>query len=95
MTASAATVPLLLGVYLTILLLTVKPLGSYIANVMEGRGFAVRLGGGFESLLYRLCGIKKDEEMGWLKYAFAILIFNVLGALAVVLVATSGDTSPW
>ncbi len=74
---------LMLGLYLTILLLTVKPLGGYIANVMEGRGFAARLGGGFEALLYRLCGIKKDEEMGWLKYVFAILIFNVLGVLAV------------
>ncbi len=74
---------LMLGLYLTILLLTVKPLGSYIADVMEGRGFAPRLGGGFEALLYRLCGIRKDEEMGWLKYVFAILIFNVLGVLAV------------
>jgi potassium-transporting ATPase potassium-binding subunit len=74
---------LLLGLYLAILLLTVKPLGTYIANVVEGRGFAARLGGGFESLLYRLCGVRQDEEMGWLKYAFAILIFNVLGVLAV------------
>jgi K+-transporting ATPase ATPase A chain len=74
---------LLLGLYLIILLLTVKPLGTYIANVMEGRGFTARLGGKFESLLYRLCGIRQDEEMGWLKYAFAILLFNLLGVLAV------------
>jgi K+-transporting ATPase ATPase A chain len=73
----------LLGLYLTVLLLTVKPLGSYIANVVEGRGFAVRFGGRFESLLYKLCGVKADEEMGWLKYAFAILLFNLLGVLAV------------
>jgi len=74
---------LLLGLYLAILLLLAKPLGTYIANVMEGRGFAVRLGGRFESLLYRLCGVKQDEEMGWLKYAFAMLVFNLLGFLAV------------
>jgi K+-transporting ATPase ATPase A chain len=30
-----------------------------------------------------LCGVRKDEEMGWLHYALAILLFNVLGALAV------------
>ena len=71
---------MLLGIFLVILLLTVKPLGSYIANVMEGR---YRLAGKIESPLYRLCGIRPDEEMGWLKYAFAILIFNALGALAV------------
>ena len=28
---------ILLGLFLTVLLLTVKPLGTYIANVMEGR----------------------------------------------------------
>ena len=75
---------LLLGLYLLLLLLAAKPLGSYIANVMEGRAtLALRLGGGFESALYRLCGVRKDEEMGWLHYALAILLFNLLGALAV------------
>src|ERR1035437_10206754 len=71
---------ILLGIFLTVLLLTVKPLGLYIAKVMEGR---FRLGGKIERPLYRLCGIKPDEEMGWLKYAFAILLFSLLGVLAV------------
>ena len=75
---------LLLGVYLLVLLVAAKPLGSYIANVMEGRAtLAQRLGGGFEAVLYRLCGVRRDEEMGWLHYAVAILLFNLLGALAV------------
>ncbi len=74
---------LLLGFYLCILLLTANPLGSYMATVMEGRSSLVtRLSGGLESFLYRLCGIRKDEEMGWLQYALAILVFNLLGALA-------------
>jgi K+-transporting ATPase ATPase A chain len=71
---------ILLGLYLTILLLTVKPMGFYIAYVMEGR---FKLGGMIERPLYRLCGIRQDEEMGWLKYAFAILLFNLLGVLTV------------
>jgi K+-transporting ATPase ATPase A chain len=71
---------ILLGLFLTVLLLTVKPLGTYIANVMEGR---FRLAGKIESPIYRLCGIRQDEEMGWLKYAFAILLFNFIGALVV------------
>ena len=70
----------LLGVFLTALLATVKPMGTYLAKVMEGR-FAPAAG--IESRLYRLCGIRQDEEMGWLKYAFAILLFNVLGVVAV------------
>ena len=75
---------LLLGLYLLVLLLAAKPLGNYIAAVMEGgTTLASRLGGGLESLLYRLSSVRKDEEMGWLHYALAILLFNVLGALAV------------
>ena len=70
---------ILLGIFLTVLLLTVRPMGLYIARVMEGR---FSLGGKIERPLYRLCGIKQDEEMGWLKYAFAILLFNVIGVLA-------------
>lgn len=71
---------ILLGLFLVVLLLTVKPLGTYIANVMEGR---FRLAGRIESPIYRLCGIRQDEEMGWLKYAFAILLFNALGVFVV------------
>jgi K+-transporting ATPase ATPase A chain len=71
---------ILLGLFMAVLLLTVRPLGTYIANVMEGR-FSV--GCKIEAPLYRLCGIRPDEEMGWLKYAFAILLFSVLGILAV------------
>ncbi len=74
---------LLLGLYLLVLLALVKPLGVYIANVMEGRSLALRFGGPVESVIYRLCGIRKDEEMGWLHYALALLLFNGLGVLAV------------
>ncbi len=71
---------ILLGLFLAVLLLTVKPMGLYIAKAMEGR---FSLGGKIERPLYRLCGIRQDEEMSWLKYAFAILLFSVLGVLAV------------
>ena len=74
---------LLLGIFLLVLLLAAKPLGSYIANVMEGRSLALRLGGPIESVLYRLGGVRKDEEMGWKRYALAILLFNLFGALVV------------
>ncbi|MDZ7621165.1 MAG: potassium-transporting ATPase subunit KdpA, partial [Candidatus Competibacteraceae bacterium] len=75
---------LLLGLYLLVLLALVKPLGIYIAEVMEGRSTgALRLGSPIEAVIYRLCGVRKDEEMGWLHYALAILLFNGLGVLAV------------
>ena len=74
---------LILGLYLTILLFTIKPLGIYIANVISGRSLVLRLGSPIESMIYRLCGIHKNEEMGWLHYALALLLFNAVGVLTV------------
>ncbi|HEY6898071.1 MAG TPA: potassium-transporting ATPase subunit KdpA [Rhodocyclaceae bacterium] len=75
---------LLLGLYCAALLLAVKPLGIFIANVMEGRcALTQRLGGWAEGLIYRLCGVRPEEEMGWLRYALAIILFNALGVLVV------------
>ncbi len=75
---------LLAALTLGIVILCAKPLGAYIADVMEGRAnFAVRLGSRLEKLLYRLCGVDSREDMGWAQYAIALLLFNVIGALIV------------
>jgi K+-transporting ATPase ATPase A chain len=72
-----------IALFLLIMLLLVKPLGLYMANVMEGRpNWALRLGGGFERLLYRLGGVDPAIEMGWKRYMIALLLFNAIGALA-------------
>src|SRR5580658_6585080 len=75
---------LLGALVLALVILCAKPLGRYIANVMEGRpNFALRWGAGLERWIYRLCGIDEREEMRWSKYTVALLTFNVVGALAV------------
>jgi K+-transporting ATPase ATPase A chain len=74
-----------LALYLAVLLTLSVPLGWYIARVMEGRSVVNRLFGGAERLLYRLCGIRAEADMGWKQYALALLLFNVLGLLAVYL----------
>ena len=74
---------LLLGLYLVVLLILIKPLGIYIADIMEGRSLMLRFGGPVEAVIYRLGGVRKENEMGWLHYALAILLFNGLGVLAV------------
>ncbi len=64
--------------------LCAKPLGIYIATVMEGeRNFANRLGRRLERLILRGCGVDSRHEMAWREYAAALLLFNVLGALLV------------
>ena len=75
---------LLLALFLAVIVLCVKPLGSYIADIMEGRpNFASRLGGRLEALIYRICGIEPGREMAWNEYAIALLLFNILGAFLV------------
>ncbi|NMW24601.1 potassium-transporting ATPase subunit KdpA, partial [Rhodanobacter denitrificans] len=73
-----------MGLYLAVLVLLVKPLGGYIAAVFSDTSNRVtRIGAGSERFIYRLCGIRADEDMGWRRYALAVLLFNVLGVLVV------------
>ena len=75
---------LLLVALLGVLLLLVKPLGLYMAGVLNGEPpMATRLGGRIEAGIYRSCGIRPDEEMAWPQYAIALLLFSLLGALLV------------
>jgi K+-transporting ATPase ATPase A chain len=75
---------LLLIVFLGLAILCARPLGIYIADVMEGRpNLALRLGAGLEARLYRLCGVDALAQMTWPQYAIALLLFNVLGAASV------------
>ena len=73
-----------IGVYLVVLLLLVKPMGIYMTHVFADQPNRVtRLGGGVERFIYRICGVKADEDMGWKQYAIAMLVFNVCGMVAV------------
>ena len=72
----------LLALYLGAVLLCVKPLGLYIAHVMENAPiWPVRVGSCIERLIYRLCGVDPAEQMDWKRYAIALLVFNALGAV--------------
>lgn len=71
--------------YLFILALFVKPLGWYMAQVYEEKSSWLNRIGGPERFLYRLCGINTKQEMNWKSYLLAMLVFNLLGLLAVYL----------
>ncbi len=70
--------------YMAVLLALVKPLGWYMAQVYEGKPAGInRWLAPLERGLYKLCGIAPGEEMSWRKYTAALLLFNLLGFLAV------------
>lgn len=62
-----------LAFYILVLLLLVKPLGTYMANVYEGRSVVNRAFGGVEHGLYRLFGGRATDEMTWKTYAVSTL----------------------
>ena len=66
--------------FMGILLLTAKPLGSYMAKVYQGEStFLDRVLGPVERFIYRISGIDPKIEMDWKVYAIAMLTFNVFG----------------
>jgi K+-transporting ATPase ATPase A chain len=75
-----------IAVYIAVLLLLAKPLGTYMARIYEGE-YAVlnRWGAPLERLLYRVYGVEAKRDMRWTEYAIAMLVFNLLGFLAVYL----------
>ncbi|WP_419419405.1 potassium-transporting ATPase subunit KdpA [Legionella sp. D16C41] len=73
--------------YLFMLLLLVKPLGLYMANIYEGKSLWInRLGRPIESILYRLCRINTSQSMDWQRYLLSMLVFNFIGLIAVYII---------
>jgi potassium-transporting ATPase potassium-binding subunit len=70
--------------YVVVLIALAKPLGAYMARVYQNERITLdRVLGPVERLIYRLCGVRITDEMGWKTYAIAMLLFNVLGLLVV------------
>jgi potassium-transporting ATPase potassium-binding subunit len=72
-----------LAIYTIVLLLLVKPLGSYMAAVYEGKSIVNRVFAPAERLIYRLFRTREDIDMNWKTYALAFLVFNLFGVLIV------------
>ncbi len=92
MTANDVLQPLL---YLLVLTLLAVPLGAFMARVYVGEArTAQRILGPIERAFYRLAGVDPAEEMDWKRYAAAVLLFNVLGLLAVYLLQRAQASLP-
>jgi len=64
--------------YLVVLVALVKPLGSYMAKVYEGERCGLdRIIGPIERVIYRLLGVRPDDEMSWKGYAGAAILFKL------------------
>jgi K+-transporting ATPase ATPase A chain len=72
-----------LALFLGILLALTKPLGVYLAAVLDpnGKTFLDPLAQPVERLLYRLCRLDPLSEQTWQRYGLALGVFSLTGLL--------------
>jgi potassium-transporting ATPase potassium-binding subunit len=71
-----------ISLFTVLIVAVVKPLGGYIAGIIEGQARIPRVVAAIENGIYRLAGVDPAEEQTWAGYAFALLAFNFVGILA-------------
>ena len=71
-----------IALYVGLLVVLTPLLGGYMHRVYDGRRtFLSPVLQPVERAIYRLCGVRPDEEQRWQQYTLALLTFNVLGFL--------------
>ena len=79
-----------------VLLLTVRPVGIYLARVLEGqKTWLDPILRPIERLIYKLCGVEADHEMNWRQYAFAMLGFSAVTMVLTYIIERAQAVLPW
>ena len=82
--------------FFAVLLVLMRPLGLYIARVVEGeKTFLDPLLRPVERFLYRTCGIHANQEMSWQQYSIAMLIFSLVSLLLTYIIERAQNVLPW
>jgi K+-transporting ATPase ATPase A chain len=72
--------------WVVLLLVMVRPLGGYMQRVFTGEATPLSpLFRPIETALYRLAGVRPDQEQTWYQYALALLVFHIPGLLLLYL----------
>jgi K+-transporting ATPase ATPase A chain len=80
------------AVYFIVLLVCMRPVGNYMARLFNGELHFLRP---IENMLYRLCGVKQQEEMEWREYTVAMLLFSVVSLLLTYVIERTQQWLPW
>ncbi|GMK37314.1 potassium-transporting ATPase potassium-binding subunit [Paenibacillus sp. CCS19] len=85
-----------IAVVLVVLVLLVKPLGTYVYHVFSNESNKTdRIFGPVERVIYRLIGLRHREGMSWKKYAGALLLTNAALALISYLILRMQSILPF
>src|SRR6266699_3045372 len=85
-----------IAVFFLLVLACAKPLGIYIAAVMEGRRtWLSSILAPCERLIYRICGVSADREQRWTGYAASLLAFSLMSGLLLYLLQRAQGLLPF
>ncbi|MGA7884776.1 MAG: potassium-transporting ATPase subunit KdpA [Acidobacteriaceae bacterium] len=79
-------------VYFLVLLVCMRPLGIYMAGVFNGK---YRFLGWLEKPIYRISGVREDQETTWRGYAAAMLLFSFASLVLTYLIERLQHVLPW
>jgi potassium-transporting ATPase potassium-binding subunit len=82
-------------VFAALIVATVKPLGAYVAGIVQGQLKAPRTLAAFERTLYRVSGVDPTQEQSWVSYAVAVLCFHFFGIAALYLLQRAQSLLPF
>jgi K+-transporting ATPase ATPase A chain len=69
-----------IAIYAVLVILITKPFGGYMTRVFNGERAPLRVVlRPIEIGIYRLCGVRENEEQHWISYAVAMLAFSFAG----------------
>src|SRR3954470_10981573 len=73
--------------FLAVVLALTKPLGIFMTHVFTGGlTFLHPVLRPVERLIYKLTGVKEEEEMRWTEYATAVLLFSLVSMIVLFLI---------
>lgn len=76
-----------ISMFIIVVLLLIKPLGLYMSYVFERKsGFLEVVVGPIERCFYKCCGIDASKEMNWKQYLIALLVFNFVAFIFLLLI---------
>jgi K+-transporting ATPase ATPase A chain len=71
-----------LSFFFVLVLIAARPFGEYMYLVFTGKKTLLTpVFTPVENIIYRLCGVKKDDEHTWIDYTVSLMAFNIAGLL--------------
>lgn len=84
------------GFFLLLVTLLVKPLGGYMARVLQGqRTLLDPVLRPVERLLYRVARVDAKQEMDWKEYAVSFVLFGFCGTVLLYIILRMQRFLPW